>query len=207
MLWQHLWGLAWLAKNDTKQKSSPWYALPGFPPHTLRRLPERVRSMAEVIEGLDGKIRSNQPYKEISQLLAFFLCSAIPKAEIEVRRGDNVLLQSVGTETRAISADSARNLLERLEKLPNLADLPNLLRLYADYVEALSKITAFYGSKGGKLLGRNMPHELVAFVEVSTGEPQWDKVTTLLNASYQAVGCDLEVDSKALGMQRTRSRK
>jgi len=204
LLWRHLWGLASLAKKS-KQQAAPWYSLPGLPSHTLRRLPARVRGWADEIERVGKRMQSHQLYGQIVHHLPLFLAGAIPNADYELVIGDKVI-REVGIAKPGLPADLARGILERHAELPKLAELPELLRLYADYIEALSKITAHYGSKGVVLLRRNMPLELARLVESCTGRPHFDKVATLLTASYQAIGCGDRVDPRALAMQRSRTR-
>jgi len=183
MLWRHLWGLAALTKK-TKSQRTRWYALPGVPQYQLRRFPSMVRGWAAQIERLDGKVRSNQPYAAISQTLPLLLADA--------------------TENMPLSPSLALGLLQKQDQLPKLAEVPELLRLYADYIEALSKITAYYGSRVDKSFAGVMRQQLVRLVEAVTGMRHVDEVATLLTASNYAIGCDLEISPKALARQRSR---
>jgi hypothetical protein len=205
LLWRHLWGLASLKKAAGK-KSSHWYAIPGLPPHTLRRFPDRVRRMADEIETVGKRIQSNEVYGLTAQLLPLFLAAAIPNAHIEFPISGEVL-REIGTRKRAVPAALARGVLQRHGELPKLVELPKLLRLYADYIEIVSKLTAHDAPKGAALLNA-MPLELIEAAKMLTGKPHWDVVATLLTAAYAAVGSNTIVDSKSLQMQHSRrSRK
>lgn len=205
LFWRHVWGLALLRRKKIQQ-SVPWYDLPGLPGHKLRRFPAQVRGWADEIQRVDNGVKSDNAYGQIAPYLPLFLAEAIPNEKYEFRVGSK-MLRGVGTAKAGVAEDLARGVLEKYADVPKLAELPGLLRQYADYVEALFKITAYYGSRGAALLPRNMAQDLVRLVESCTGRPHMDEIATLLTASYRAVGVDLTVDPKALAMQRSRNRR
>ena len=181
-LWRHLWGLAWLAKKRAQKRPPIDAALPGSPPHTLRRFPQKVRRMADEIENLERKMQSNQFYATVTEFLPLFLT---PKTAAEFSVRDGLELE------------------DRQERVSRLAQLPTSLRAYADDLATRVKMAAQYGRMD--LSRRVWPVQFFRFVEACTGKPHWPEVTTLLNASYQAIGCDdLQVDQKALAMLRSR---
>jgi hypothetical protein len=202
LLWRHLWGLAWL-RNAASNDKSLWYALPGLPAHTLRRFPDQVRSMAAAIEQVDAGMRANKAYGLTVQFLPLFLGGALPGAEIELSAGGEVF-REVGTGVRGVPAARARNLLQKQAELPKLAGLPNLLRLYADYVEVVSKLTAHHAPRGAATFRAMMPLELIEAVKAVTGKPLLSATATLLEAAYFAVGINETVDPRNLKMQYRR---
>jgi hypothetical protein len=180
-LWRHLWGLAWLAKRAAQERIS-LNDLPGVPPHTLRRFPVKVRRMAEEIESLERKLLSNQFHALVSELLPLFLTK------------------------KSVADFSTRNGIEledRQEQVSRLGKLPQSMRAYADDLATRLKVVARCAQMG-EPLNRVMPLGLARTVEACTGKPHWDEIARLLTASYQAVGCDLEADPKALAMLRSR---
>jgi hypothetical protein len=198
LLWRYLWGLAWLKKSSAKQKS-PWYALPGLPPHSLRRFPDRVRRMAAEIEDVDKKIRSDKVYGPTVAYLLLFLAEAIPGAEYELR-GNGGVLRGGGTGMRSVPVALARGVLQRQAELPQLVELPKLLRFYADYVEVVDRLVAHHAPKGASLLKAMTPIELVETVKKLTGKPHTNDIATLLEAAYYAVGINEGVDPRNLKM-------
>jgi len=202
LLWRRLWGLAW-AKAVAGRQISPWYKLPGLPPHRLRRFPGRVRRMAEEIERTDSRIRADKGYGPTVAFLPFFLAGAIPGAKAKIRV-DGKLLREIGTGKRTVPASLARGVLHRHAELPKLADLPNLLRLYADFIEVVDRFVAHHAPRGAALMEAMMPLELAELVKEQTGSHRWSEVATLLTAAYQANGCNATVDPRALKMQYSR---
>jgi hypothetical protein len=204
LLWRHLWGLASLKKAPGNRRFR-WYALPGLPPHTLRRFPDRVRRMSDEIERMDEKMRSDRAaYGATVHFLPLFLAGAIPGAKTELSIDGNVL-RDVGTGTRSLPAARARNLLHRLDELPKLAALPKLLRFYADYIEVVSKLAAHHASKAPALLNAMMPIELMEAVKKQTGKPHTADIAALLQAAYFALsGIEETVDPRNLKMQYRR---
>jgi hypothetical protein len=202
LLWWHLWGLASL-KKATQNRKSRWYAVSGLAPYALRRFPKRIRSMANEIERVDGKIQSNTTYRLTSQLLPLFLAGTIPGAEIEVHDSGDVI-REVGTASRAIPAALARRLLHRQADLRKLVELPNLLRLYADYLEALRKLVGHNAPEAAALVKGMMPLQLIRDTKDLTGRPFFSQIATLLEAAYFALGIDEIVDPHNLQMQYRR---
>lgn len=163
--------------------------------------------MADEIANVDKRMRSDRSYAATAQCLPLFLADAIPGARYKLQAGADVF-QEVGTGTGAFRADRARELLHRMSELPKLDQLPKLLRFYADYFEAVSKLTPHHASKAPPLLKAMMPLELIEAVKTVTGKPHWNEIATLLTAAYQAGGCDVTVDPRSFKMQyRRRSNK
>jgi hypothetical protein len=202
LLWRQLWGLAWLKKTPSSQNSN-WYALPGISSHSLRRFPNQVRRLAKEIELVHAKIRSDKAHSLTMQFLPFFLSTAIPGARIEFRCGADVV-RDVGTEIQTIPPALARKLLRTQAELPKLAEVPSLLRLYADYIEAVSRFTAHHASKAPALLNAMMPLELIESAKKFTGKPRANEIAALLDAAYSAVGINKIVDPRNLMMQYSR---
>jgi hypothetical protein len=196
LLWRHLWGLAWLQKACRNQKSP---SLPGLLPRTLRRFPDRVRRMADEIEGVDRKIRNDSWYCGTVACLPVLLAGALPGAEYELR-GDGKVIRDIGTEIRSVPAALARGVLQKYAEIPKLTELPRLLRLYANYLEVVDRLTAHGAPKGAATLGATMPLELVEMVKKNTGQPHINDIATLLEAAYYGVGIDKDVDPHNLTM-------
>jgi hypothetical protein len=71
-LWDWLWRLARANRDFTSaRKRAPrrWYALHGYPPHTLRRFPDRLRRTAEEIEKLNARIQSDGVFRAAVEFL------------------------------------------------------------------------------------------------------------------------------------------
>lgn len=202
LLWRHLWGLAHLKKATANQKPS-WYALPGLPLHTLRRFPQKVRDMADQIGQLGQQIQSDGAYGMTVNFLPLVLAGTIPGTSIEWS-ADGHVGREVGIGVRGVQADRARNLLRRHGELPKLAELPDLLRLYADYIDVVSKLTAHHAPKGAALLEAMMPLELIHAAKAQTGRYFIDEIATVLTAAYSAVGSQETVDPRNLKMQHWR---
>jgi hypothetical protein len=165
--------------------------------------------MADEIEGVDKKIRSDKVYGSTVDLLLLFLAGAIPGAECELR-GNGEALQEVGARIRSVPAALARGILQKRAELSKLAELPKLLRLYADYIEAVDRLVAHHAPKGASLLKAMMPIELVEVVMKLTGKPHTQDIATLLEAAYYAVGINEDVDPrnlKTLYRRRVSSKK
>jgi hypothetical protein len=174
----------------------------------MRRLPGQLRDWADTIETVGKAIQSNDAYGMTAGALPLFLLAAIPNQKYEVSIGSEVF-QEVGTANPSVAADLARSLLQRLKRtdLPKVEDLPALLRLYADYIEAISKLTAHYAPRGSTLLKRT-PLQFVELIRTVTGKAHWNEIATLLTAAYHANGCgSVEVFSKALQTQYRRFKK
>ena len=205
MLWRHLWGLANLAKSSGKKTA--WYALPGLAPHTLRRFPARVRSWAGEIDAIDRRLRSSSAYGATVALLPVYLAGAIPNSQVAIRIGRETI-QEIGAVKRTVPAALARSVLQRHADIPKLADLPGLLRFYADYMDAVVKLTAHHSSKAPAFLDAAMPLELIEAVKQATGKPHYDEIATLLTAANHALGLNKIIDPRNLREQYSRrSRK
>lgn len=72
LLWDGLWVRAQMKRAFTSaRKLAPrrWYAMPGFPPHTLRRFPDRLARMADDIEKLNKRIQSDGVFRAAVEFL------------------------------------------------------------------------------------------------------------------------------------------
>jgi|SRR5215471_1514857 len=118
LLWRHLWALAHLAKSG-EQKANPWYALPGLPSHTLRRLPARVRDWAREIETVERAFQSSNAYRITVQVLPLFLAEAIPGSSVDLRIGGEVI-REVGTAKRLARQPAARTSMWSSDRRPLL---------------------------------------------------------------------------------------
>lgn len=202
LLWQQLWGLAFL-KKARGARTLQWYALPGTAPHTLRRFPRRMRNLAKEIESMDAKIRTHQVYGLIIQFLPSLLASAIPGAQIDLRIGGDVVTD-VGKGIRSLPVDRARDLLHKHAEFPKLSELPKLLRFYADYIEAVAKLTAHHAPKAPRFLKAMMQLEVIKVAKTLTGKFHANEIATLLEAAYSAIGVPEVVDPRNLKMQYSR---
>lgn len=177
LLWQWLWVLAQTKRSFTSaRKRAPlkWYALPGFPPHKLRRFPDRVRGLAEEIERLKEAIQSDGVYRAAREWLP-----------------------DIAKATVAASRDSMRAELHKLD------ELPALLRSYADSIAVTDRIVAYYAPKAPGRVQVIEP-KLIEAARKLTGKPHFEEVSGVLTAAYSAVGCEENVDMKALQMQSRR---
>jgi hypothetical protein len=159
--------------------------------------------MADEIDGVDKKIRSDRVYGPTVVLLPLLLAGAIPGAEYELR-GDGEVLREVGTGIRSVPVALARGILKRRGELPKVAELPKVLRFYADYIEVVDRLVAHHAPKGAALLKAMMPLELIRAAKVQTGRYFRDEIATLLEAANFALGVDKTVDARNLKMQHWR---
>jgi hypothetical protein len=194
LLWRHLWGLASL-KLAARKEASRWYGLPGYAPNTVRRFPGRVRSMADEIEKLSERIRSNDAYRMADQFLPLLLPSAHVKIQVE---GESVpVIDERNPPIRGFPSVGLRAWSERQK----FAELPKLLRLYADYIAVLSRLVAHGAPRGAGTLKAMMPLELIHAAKVQTGKYFRDDIAIVLEAAYSAIGINETVDPRNLMMQ------
>jgi hypothetical protein len=179
-LWRWLWVLSHAKRDfESARKRAPrhWYALPGFPPRTLRRFPDRVRGLAQQIEHINEAIQSDGVYRAAREWLP-----------------------EIAKATDAGSPDAIRAELQRAD------ELPKLLRSYADSISIVDRLVAHYAPKAPGRIHAIQP-KLTEAARKLTRKPNYEEVSTLLTAAYEAVGSDEIVDAKALGMQHKRRKK
>jgi hypothetical protein len=180
LLWRWLWGLAQSKRSfTTARKRAPrkWYALPTFPPHKLRRFPDRVRGLAEEIKSLNEAIQSDGVYRAARELL-----------------------RDAAKGIAGASPDSMRAELYKLDKLPAL------LRSYADSIAATDRLVAYCAPKAPARFEAVVEPKLAEAVRKLTGKPHFEEVSSLLTAAYSAVGCEESLDTKVLQMRHSRRR-
>jgi hypothetical protein len=198
LVWRALWELAFRA-DESKEHAGRWYALPDLPLHTLQRFPNRVRGWADQVEEIGKRIRSAEAYGHPAHSLPLFL---------ELQVGAKKMAE-LGTARRALPKRTlphalAHSILERRAEFPKLADLPGLLRLYADYIEAVCKLTAHYAPKAPAQFKDMLFCALIDLVTRVTGKPRFEHIATLLTAAYAARGSEEIVDAHKLRMQYSR---
>src|SRR6516225_7965488 len=174
-IWKMLWQLA------HRTVESNWYSVPGLPLYYLTRFPKRVRRWAKDIENVSRKMQLSNAYgRTISSLPTF----------LDLQVGNR--LPSV------VPATLARRILEARADLPELIELPKLLRLYADQLEAVCKVTDYHASKAAALSRSNLEFALIGQVKRVTGKPYFLQVARLLTAAYYAIGSPEIVDAHNL---------
>jgi hypothetical protein len=88
--------------------------------------------------------------------------------------------------------------------LPERGRLPGRLRFYAGYLDLLDCLRSTLRHSGRSERVSLARKELTDAVWAASGKSHSANLALLLNAAYQAVGLDLDVDPKALDMHRSR---
>jgi hypothetical protein len=105
---------------------------------------------------------------------------------------------------QAIPEGLAREIVTKRSELPKLVKLPDLLDLYANYVEAVSKITAYYAPDAAAHYRVGLISPFVEFAKrVSLRDPFPD-IATLLTAAYSVRGSNRIVNPRTLRAQYNR---
>jgi len=193
LVWRALWELACRA-DERKLKATRWYLLPGLPLHTLRRFPKRVRGWAAEIQETSNKIQSDKAYGHPAHSLLLFL---------ELQVGSKKMAEG-GRLKRVLPQALIHHVLERRAELPKLAQLPDLLQFYADWIEAVCKLTAHYAPKAP---GHYKEMTICALIDCVTrvkGKPHYEEIATLLTAAFSVHESGEIVDARNLRMQHIR---
>jgi hypothetical protein len=193
LVWHILWDVAF--RSDSRNETTdPWYSLPGFPMHTLRRFPDYVRSWAEQIKTLGKAMAANEAY-------SFRPHSALV-LELEAAQR-----YKIGPTSGLVPERVRRKLLESRSELPKLDQLPSLLELYADYIEAVHKLTANLAPTAATRYKAGAIEALIDCVRRVTGDPHFEEIATLLTAAYAACGSKTVVSAGSLKGRHYRPKK
>ena len=173
LVWHVLWQMACQASRR-KVRAAAWYLLTGLSLATLQRFPKQVRDWAAEIETLTKRVQSHWAYGETAR--------ALPKF-VELLRGGSSL------SAKATLPDAlTRRLAGKLSDLPKLVELPELLRLYADAMAAIFRLTAAFASKAPSRSEANLVWAFIDRVVRVTGKPHFPDIATLLTAACNAKG-------------------
>jgi hypothetical protein len=132
-----------------------WYVLPGFPPHKLRRFPDRLLRMADDIEKLNKRIQSDGVFRAAVELLPVAAKATVPESRnIELRGLDKLpeLMRHYGDYIAALDRLVAlfapkavtRDKAMRVE----LAEAARKLTGKPHYEEVAALLTAAYAALG-----------------------------------------------------------
>jgi len=190
LVWRVLWDLAFRF-GGRNVKNGRWYSLPGFPLETLRRFPNKVRGWAEQIEKLGKAMRANEAYSFRNPFTLAVELAADHKGKI-------------GPAASLVTERITQNLLGSRAELPKLDQLPRLLLLYADYIEAVHKLTGELAPKAATRYKAGAIYALIDCVRRVTGRPHFEDIAILLTAAYAACGSNEVVSAANLKMQYSR---
>ena len=190
LVWRILWDLAFRF-GGRNVKNGRWYSLPDFPLETLRRFPNKVRGWAEQIEKLGKAMRANEAYSFRNPFTLALELEADHKGKI-------------GPAASLVNERITQNLLGSRAELLKLDQLPSLLLLYADYIEAVHKLTGELAPKAATRYKAGAIYALIDCVRRVTGKPHFEDIATLLTAAYAACGSNEVVSAANLKTQYSR---
>jgi hypothetical protein len=125
LIWKTLWELA-CRRNEREEKASQWYSMAGLPLVRLRRFPKKARGWADEFELMLREFQKNRAYGSVAASLALYLQHG-QRAEMKNGRVPN---------------NVASNILDNRADFSKMVEIPQMLRVYADYFEAVCKVTA-----------------------------------------------------------------
>jgi hypothetical protein len=163
LVWRVLWDLA-CREEESRLKTKLWYTMDGLPLHAMRRFPNRCHDWAKEIEMVSGRVQ-----------LAYGYSPVLLPSIIESQVGDKPVPRAL----------ASRILKARID-LFKLTDLPNLLRLFADYIDAVHKLTTHFAPQALARYRTMTINALVDYVKWATGAPHFPQIATLLTAAHYA---------------------
>jgi hypothetical protein len=183
LVWRALWDLA-CREEESRLQAKQWYQMEGLPLATMRRFPNRCHDWAKEIEMVSRGVHSAYGYSPV-------LLPAIIESQ-------------VGDRGKPVPRALASRILKARVDFVKLTDLPNLLRLFADYIDAVHKLTAHFAPQALPRYKRMTIIALVDYVKWATGAPHFSEIATLITAAYSAQGSSKIVDAHNLSMQYSR---